>query len=236
MDELMNITDQSLPLFLERWYGPPTQIAEPLSVVPSFVPAALRRWHQYANSWPDKITHANYAIPLSQLEVRDGKIEFWSENQGCWIWSTLPGEDNPPVFDMEPGVDSAWRETGEDLSTFLLHATVYEALTGAPYSLRAERLLGGQVESVIDYLSPSPFLQWRWPSPEEMLYIGTEVLVAVSPSMVDLSRDAQVSFDILVGSYAPDYLSPIRERVDFAWTAFGETESGASCSAPPPPW
>ncbi|GAA3883829.1 hypothetical protein GCM10022227_46560 [Streptomyces sedi] len=123
------VTDRtSLLRFLRRWYGAQKSPNARLRESPG-VPRELVEWHEISAQWGGEITSHNYAIPLAELAAEDGKIPFWVENQGTWVWAFDPKSEESSVYERHPSDEpTPWRRTGERLSDFLIHATILEAI------------------------------------------------------------------------------------------------------------
>ncbi|WP_399895913.1 hypothetical protein ACGH7X_40335 [Streptomyces sp. BBFR51] len=224
MEELLNITSESLGRFLTRWYGDPDL---PISVNPDAVkmPPPLRFWHEIASQWSTPVTTLNHPLGPSELEIEDGKLVFWVENQGCWTWSTNINGDDSIVFDRQPGSDpEPWIPTGETLSEFLLHATVFEAIVGAPCQMYVENITEEVLSGIASNLRPLPLPHWRWPSTEVRILVGNSLLAQVSDSMVSDPNDKTRRFDVSIAAPSAVALAPLSNLAGVPWKNYTPVE------------
>ncbi|MCE7011262.1 hypothetical protein LWC34_51915 [Kibdelosporangium philippinense] len=158
--------------FVQSWYGDPTS---PAAVAPGspLAPPPLKAWHDIAAQWDGVITSHNYPVALPELRLLDGMVEFWGENQGCWVWGFDPHDTAHPVYE-QPHAIGPWRPTGANLAEFLEHATMIEATFGAPVQLSA-------VSHYWIPVSESPFRPWNWPAPGARVVVGGQWLAFVYP-------------------------------------------------------
>jgi hypothetical protein len=217
MEELLNINSESLTRFLIRWHGEPDLPAAALPDHPE-IPPPLRRWHQLASRWSSPIVDFNRPLPLDALELEDGKLVFWEENQGNWIWG-IPAtstEDDPEVFDRPASPDESWQPTGERLSEFLLHAMVFEGLF-ANHSQTAQHLDEGQLARVLEILNPlHPLPLPRGRSVfDSRILVGNDLLVETSYSGRKLNE--RHFFDVIVATLNSQSLVPLKEIPNVRW-------------------
>jgi len=114
-------------------------------------------------------------LPTSLTRDQD-KVVFYVENQGVWLWGFEPGAADPAVWDRENQPDRAWQPTGESLSTFLLHAAVFEAILGAAVGAVAIDMNRDQMDQALGPMRPAPLPAWRWPGPETRIYCNDKLL------------------------------------------------------------
>ncbi|MGW5800727.1 hypothetical protein ACWFQ7_25315 [Streptomyces bacillaris] len=193
--------NQSLLRFLQRWYGPPKKLGAILEESPG-IPKELVEWHEIAAQWSGVITSHNYAIPLPELAAEDGKIPFWVENQGTWVWAFDPNGDDHSVYERDPSDEpTSWKRTGERLSEFLIHATVLEAILGAPERKVAQEVQADWLwsqEGGREFSLPS----WSWPARDSRILSGENWLALVYPS------DApEAGHDITLAATVPEDLA-----------------------------
>ncbi|WP_147267890.1 hypothetical protein [Spongiactinospora rosea] len=224
MEELLNISDDSLIRFMTRWYGPPSKSPDSTSI-DCRVSASrnLMKWHQLAGCWDAEITHQSSAVPLSELAEKNGFIEFWVESQGCWSWAISSDAEDFQVFDRDPEIEEAWAPTSENLPDFLLHATVYEAIIGAPYSKGAE-VDFDQLGVITKRFKRFPLPAWRWPSLQHRILVGEDVLALISPKAEGgTDRDTICQLRVVGGS--PGKLASIGDEGDIPWVYRSKDES-----------
>src|SRR5205085_714636 len=95
------------------------------------LPGPLRWWYRRGGLRPGVLDGQNSLIGPDRLEVEaDGKMTFYAENQGIYIWATLPEGDDPPVWGQFQGFEP-WAEEEVTLSGFLIQACLFEAILHA---------------------------------------------------------------------------------------------------------
>jgi len=210
MNELLAIDRDSIPRFLTRWYGEPGGLAVP---APRHLPSVLREWHELNSRWSGVTVHNHPIDP----EIEDGKLVFWVENQGGWEWATDSAGDDPPVYDRETSENPGpWVHTGEKLSEFLLHATVFEAVWGAQNAVCANALTLERVNEISDGLIEMPLPSWRWPEVGIRILVGPEVLLELTPVG-----------DVTVAARTSEALSPFTDMPGITWRPRHEVMTGS---------
>jgi hypothetical protein len=229
MEELLNITSDSLNRFLTRWYGNPDRPISTDHRAAIKMPPPLRVWHEVTSQWSSNVATFNQPLNPHELEIEDGKLLFWVENQGCWTWATAMDGDDPIVFDRQPSSDpEPWQPTGEILSEFLLHATVFEAITGSPNQMYTEHITEDVLSQIISDLQPLPLPLWRWPSLDVRILVGTNTLAQVSDSLISTPNDSSRRFDISIAAPSPELLAPLSSITGIPWKRYAEVESSES--------
>ncbi|WP_344922665.1 hypothetical protein, partial [Plantactinospora mayteni] len=166
------------------------------------MPRELVEWHEISAQWGGEITSHNYAIPLAELAEEDGKIPFWVEKQGTWVWAFDPKSEDSSVYEREPSDEpTPWRRAGERLSDFLIHATILEATLGAPAAKVAQGvppdwLWSGEGSHEL------PFPPCNWPARDSRILLGESWLALVHPS-----DNPDAGHDITLAARAPGALS-----------------------------
>ncbi|MFK0202138.1 hypothetical protein [Streptomyces lavendulae] len=213
--------------FLRRWYGAPTSPDTRLGES-SNAPRELVEWHEISAQWGGVIVSHNYAIPLSELKAEGGKVSFWVENQGAWVWAFDPTSDDLAVYEREPSDGlTPWEKTGESLSEFLIHATVMEAILGAParkiaQGVRIEWLNSERVHKI-------PFPAWNWPARNSCIYAGDSWL-----ALVHASDDAPTTSDVTLAARSPENLAWADNVPEIKWRSYCETQE--PMASEPLPW
>jgi hypothetical protein len=182
MRELFDVTADSLERFLVRWYGPPDREPGSVPTGPTTLPRPLRAWYELASRWSTPLVVQNQLLGPDEVQVEDGKLVFWVENQGVWLWGCDRVGDDPTVFDRENQPGEPWQPTGVALSRFLLHVAVFEAICGARCSAGASWLTPEQLDAVLVPLRPLPMPAWRWPAAGHRLYAGEGLLGLAGPN------------------------------------------------------
>jgi len=182
MRELFDVEADSVERFLVRWYGPPDREAGPVPNGSIEVPRPLLDWYELKSRWSVPLVVQNRLLGPDEVHVEDGKLIFWVENQGVWLWACDCAGDDPAVFDRENEPGEAWQPTGVALSRFLLHVAVVEAIFGAPHGASAAWVTPAQLDAVLAPLRPLPMPAWRWPAAGHRLYAGEGLLAFAGPN------------------------------------------------------
>lgn len=214
--------------FLRRWYGAPKSPNVRLGESPE-APRELVDWHEISAQWNGEITSHNYAIPLSELTMEDGKIPFWVENQGTWVWAFDPTSEDFSVYEREPSDEpTPWRRTGERLSDFLIHATILEAILGAPATKVAQGVSAGWLwsqEGSRELSLPA----WNWPARDSRILFGESWLALVHPC-----DDPDAGHDITLAARASGDLSWAENMPGIRWRSYSGAQDYTTNE--PPPW
>ena len=182
MQELLDVAGDSLERFLVRWYGPPDQAAARPPNGPIAVPCPLQDYYELTSRWSRPLAVQNHLLGPDEVQVQDGKLVFWVENQGVWVWACDRAGDDPLVFDRENEPGAPWQPTGAALSEFLLQVAVFEAVMGARLFAAGAGLTPGQLDAALAPLRPLPMSAWHWPAGEHRLYAGPGLLAFAGPN------------------------------------------------------
>ncbi|MFD3311635.1 hypothetical protein [Streptomyces sp. NPDC058694] len=228
MSSLAPTDIQGLLRFLRRWYGAPKLANLRLKESPQ-APKELVEWHEISAQWGGVITPHNYAIALPELAVEDSKIPFWVENQGTWVWAFDPNNQDHSVYEREPSDEpKPWKRTGERLSEFLIHATVLEAILGAP----ATKVAQGVPTDWLWHQEGShefPFPAWNWPARDSRIFFGENWLALTHPS------DApEAGHDITLAAIAPEDLAWTDDTLGIKWRSYSGVQDYTTDE--PLPW
>jgi hypothetical protein len=144
--------------FLRTWHGIPELPPVPVTAQ---IPSLLGQLLTLSRSYPTICSRQNRLI--SPIDVGDGLLCFYVENQNVYRWAYRPGETDPVVFGQASQA-GAWFTEQERLSGFLLQVCLFEALFSAPYTASAAWLPSGAVTELLDRGQLQPVLTpWRWP-------------------------------------------------------------------------
>ena len=160
--------------FVEYWHGPigaDDGLTEgECALVP--MPTMLKRWYRWVGRRSDIVSGQNFllrpeperagAIQPYRLRMSDGRLFFYTENQGCYLWGTLPDGDDPPVFGRLSEADP-WKPEGVTLGEHLILACLFEAiLCHAPYAANSTGLDRKRVDEIAAVIPPIAIGPWRW--------------------------------------------------------------------------
>jgi hypothetical protein len=192
-------------------------------------PRELVEWHRIFAQWDGEITSHNYAIPLAELTTEDGIVTFWVENQGNWLWAFDPACEDHFVYEKEPSDEpTPWRPTGERLSDFLIHATLLEAILGAPAKKITERVSAAWLWSQ-EGSCELPFPAWHWPARDSHILFGESWLALVHPS-----DDPDAGHDITLAARTPQDISWAEKIPGIEWRSYCSVQDYTTDE--PPPW
>src|SRR5206468_2654566 len=96
------------------------------------LPKPLRWWYRLVGHRESSICNQIFLQAPSELRPdADGRVVFYVENQGVYLWSIMLEGDDPPVWSrfQQPGVP--WTQEGMSLSEFLIGACLFQAIMDA---------------------------------------------------------------------------------------------------------
>jgi hypothetical protein len=207
LEELLTIGPASLERFLERWYGPPTLPAPPLS---TGLPNALARWYQLAGSYGRPLVHQNQLLEPAEFQRENEKVVFYVENQGVWLWAFDETETvmDPGVFDREAEPGRQWQSTFESLHECLIHVAVFEAILGTDIGASNFGCTRSELDLILRPLARVGLPAWRWPGPEHRLYCGRDILACAGATELPGSPIREdSSFEVFIAGSNLDALA-----------------------------
>jgi hypothetical protein len=133
------------------------------------LPLPLRWWYRWAGKRSEVMSGQNHLfVPRDQerkhgqITVKDGRIYFYSENQGVYQWSTLPHGDDPPVFGRYEG-RGRWGQEGITLSEHLILMCLFEAvMRHANCGASAAWLDEDRFDAIVRDIPPLAIRPRRW--------------------------------------------------------------------------
>jgi hypothetical protein len=159
---------------VQFWHGPigPGDGIADGEVVGIAMPQPLRWWYRWAGKRDEILSGQNILREPRELEVEDGLLCFYLENQGVYEWGTLPDGDDPPVFgrysDANPWEgrqDNSlpWKPENLRLSEHLILACLFEAVfCHAEYSASAAWLDERTLAEISKTIPPIAIGPWGW--------------------------------------------------------------------------
>lgn len=146
------------------------------------LPAALRAYYELAYYRGDITETLDFLYHLDDLEVEDGMLSFYGENQQVTLWAIRRSDvamDDPEVYTTPNDVPYDWQPTGDTVSVFLSGMTLWQAVMGgAAYS-------GTTESATAPAAAIAPILAWpkvdmgRFSAMEA--YVQPGMVVCVSP-------------------------------------------------------
>jgi hypothetical protein len=199
MEELTSPRSDSVQRFLERWYGKIDNGDRPTFVKVEEIPQELLNWHYLARSTGKDVTFQDYPADLTDLhKLNDGMTVIWIENQGTYHWAINLDTKDLKVFYQE-SASNEWRDTGENLSRFLLHFTVREAIIGAGFKFTAI-VPDSPLQGALTAFSQLPFRPAANEDPSTRLLCSHNALARVSPPPVGYDIPGKQSWMITVAA------------------------------------
>jgi hypothetical protein len=140
---------------------------------------------------------------------------FYVENQGVYVWSTLPEGEDPPVWGRfnEPG--EPWTEEGMTLSEFLIQACLFEAVMSAPHGAATGWVNEPTLTRIVTPLPRLPLAPWHWPVYPTYFHAGGGAFVFSCPS--GDAEGVDRTYSVWVAAKTPQPLGYLREIVDDTW-------------------
>ncbi len=126
----------ALRVFCERWHGCSAN-APPLETSCT-APGPLRALYGLIQG--HVVCVQNHLLAPDKVEVEEGRLVFYVENQGVCSWATEPDGDDPPVFVRLDGRGNPWKLESDSLSAFLIQMLLLEAVFAAPFGASKEEL------------------------------------------------------------------------------------------------
>ena len=135
-----------LTRFLDLWFGPSDPHVDPVDRV-------------------EQVMRLNRRAEPGSF---DGEVEILVvEGQGVWLWGRHP-DGRCVERENAPGRD--WRETGETVDQFWLHAAAVEAAFGLPATRSAQLLTSAAVEVIERATRRLPCRVWTWPATRQRVH------------------------------------------------------------------
>jgi hypothetical protein len=136
------------------------------------MPNALMRWYRWAGRRSAILSAQNVLLrpepPQSEgpqpyrLRMSDSRLLFYTENQGCYFWSTLAKGEDPPVFGRAE-MTGPWQPEGMTLTEHLILACLFEAiLCHSPYGANCVAISRTAAEEIAAFIPPVAISPWRW--------------------------------------------------------------------------
>ncbi|WP_157437857.1 hypothetical protein [Actinoplanes subtropicus] len=223
MRDLLGSATPRLDRFLTWWYGQP-DCEDPTPMGSGHrTPRPLGEWFEVTSRWSRPVARQNRVLDAESAWTEDGKLVFWVENQGVWLWAVDPTGDDPEVYDRENTPGQPWQPTGVALSVFLVHVAVFEAIMGAQAGASAAWITSQRLDQVLSPLSPIPGAAWRWPCPMHQLYAGDGLLAMAGPNYgAGETADTAAYREVFIAGRnlsAVSYLAKI-DGVDWDWASW----------------
>ncbi|MCE9530263.1 MAG: hypothetical protein K8T89_03880 [Planctomycetes bacterium] len=199
--------------FSEFWHGPidsrESFTDDELRGKP--IPFPLRWWYQLAGHHENIMSGQNKLLNPSELNVEEGELLFYVENQGVYLWSTNPEGEDPPVKGKFNEPDYPWIDEGMLLSEFMIGACMFEAIMRAPFAASAAWAEEATLTKICNELAPLPLAPWRWPSYPSRFFARNGAFMFACPNDDNQGNKA---FSIWIGAKTEHPLAFLQTIVD----------------------
>jgi hypothetical protein len=147
------------------------------------IPFPLRWWFQIAGHNDTILSGQNDLLSPGQLTLdQDGRLLFYVENQGVYLWSTILDGDDPPVWGKFNESSKPWTEEGMSLSEFLIGVCLFESIIKAPFGASAACAEQAIVNEISGELTPLPLAPWHWQGYPSRFYAKSGAFMFVCPN------------------------------------------------------
>jgi len=176
------------------------------------MPYPLRCWYQQAGRHESIMSGQNKFFGPDELELdQEGRLLFYVENQGVYLWCTTMDGDDPPVWGKFNEAGIPWTEEGMKLSEFLIGACMFQAIMDAPFGASVAWAEESTLNKITVELAPLPIAPWKWPNYPSRFFARNGVFMFVSPNDDNQGNKA---FSIWIGSKTEHPLAFLRPIID----------------------
>jgi hypothetical protein len=212
-EDLSRPGPETLGTLLIDWFGPrrPSYGIPQTDMKDVLLPSQLRAFYSLAGRWPGLFKQNRLLIP-AQLRAEGDRLVFYVENQGVYLWATLPDGKDPPVWIQENAPGMPWEIEDGSLSYFLLQAVLFEAAIGAAEGARAVGLEMEFVRRVMEPLAHIELPPWHWPAYPTSFYAAESLIAVTNPD--------PPGSDIVIGARRPEPIQYLDAIVNKDWPWF----------------
>jgi hypothetical protein len=183
------------------------------------LPLPLRFWYRWAGKREEIMTGQNILlVPRDfqnkhrMLQVINGRLLFYVENQGVYQWATLQHGDDPPVFGRYEG-RGRWAREGVTLSEHLILMCLFEAITcHAKYKAFSTWVEEPKFREIVRQIPPLGVGPWRWIG--AMFFAGCGAFMDAHENGV---VDGTKGYSVSIGAKTPDPLQFLKPLMDKNW-------------------
>lgn len=179
------------------------------------IPASLSWWFRLAGRRTWIMSGQNDLLGPEKLAVNDeGRLLFYVESQGVYLWATLPDGDDPIVLGRfnEPGIP--WTEEGMVLSQFLIGACLFQAIMAAQFGASASWIDQATLDKLAAKLPELPLAPWRWPAFPGRFFARGGAGMFACPNGIS---QGNLGFSVWIGAKAAEPLAFLKNVVDRDW-------------------
>jgi hypothetical protein len=184
----------------EYWHGPigPGEGFTDDELKGKPAPFPLRWWYQLAGRRENILGGQNKLLKPNQLKLDEqGRVPFYVENQGVYLWSAALQDDDPHVWGRFEEAGRPWSEEDMRLSEFLIGACLFESIMQSPFGATAAWADESTLEQIAVELTPLPLAPWRWPSDPSRFFARNGGFMFASPNA---NRQTIKCYSIWVGA------------------------------------
>ncbi|MFE9957177.1 hypothetical protein [Micromonospora sp. NPDC005299] len=206
LDDVPQDLTRALQSFLIGWYADVPMPPAPPPRAAMTLPPPLLAFHDIAAGREELLGRQDFIEPLDEIEYLEDEplVVFAAENQGVWVASIDPTDDDPVVW--YDGGPERLRER-ERLGGFLLQFALNEAVNTSPFSGFAT-ITPEVLDRFVEDLVPVPLQPMRVP--------GDPTRHWVAPGLVAVAADyGESGIWLSVGSRQRSALRPLRSRLDW---------------------
>lgn len=176
------------------------------------LPLPLFKWYTWAGKRPEIMSGQNFLLSPKDLEVKNGYLRFYVENQGVYTWATLPAGDDPPVFGRFEDHDP-WECEEVSLSEHLILMCLFEAIMShSPFGASTAWLAEDEMGKIVNLIPRISIGKWRWPE-STRFYAGGGAFMYASKQAIR-GKDG---FSVWVGAKTEAPLQFMKSMVDQNW-------------------
>jgi hypothetical protein len=177
------------------------------------LPGPLRWWFRRAGRRAEVMSGQNRLLKPDEMQMRDGLLVFYGENQWCYEWATRVEGDDPPVFGRE-GESDPWRPEGVRLSEHLILAALFEAvMCHSRYGASASWLPQAELDEIVRHVPALTVGPWRWGGEFRFYARGGAFLFTAPNGEVDGS----LGYSVWIGAKTGHPLAFLKPLVDESW-------------------
>jgi hypothetical protein len=176
------------------------------------MPYPLSWWYRLAGHRTEIMSGQNLLLQPDSLEMKDGLLLFYGENQWCYEWATMPAESDPPVYGREDQ-SKPWTPEGMLLSEFLIQVCLFEAvMCHARYGASAAWIDADVMSDIAKVIHPLPIAPWGWGGTQFWASNGAFAFVADNGEY-----QGRQGYSIWIGAKTEHPLEFLRSIVNDDW-------------------
>jgi len=172
----------------------------------------LRWWYRWAGKRDEILSGQNFLREPREIDIRDGFLRFYDENQGVYEWATLLHGEDPPVVGRLDDCDS-WTAENLRLSEHLILACLFEAIfCHAKYSASVAWLAERKLAEIIKTIPPIAIGAWGWFDSKFFARRGAFMCAGVNDVV-----DGEKHYSVWIGAKTRKPLQFLKSHVDESW-------------------